>query len=66
MSDPLTTFDRLRMRFSELHSDLVMNQWTRAVEKVDDIEQAFKELRLEIRAAAAEVTLTGGNDPERP
>jgi hypothetical protein len=54
----IASFDAFRFRFSELHSDLVGMRLKRAVEKLDQIEMAFSDLRRVIREAAAEEELT--------
>jgi hypothetical protein len=58
--DALKSFDALRLRFSELHGDIVNKRWVRAVDRLDEIEKAFVNLRSEIRSAAAEGVLTEG------
>lgn len=55
--EAMASFDAFRMRFSELHSNLVQMEWNKAVDKLDQIEKAFGDLRRVIREAAAEAEL---------
>lgn len=52
------SFDSLRAMFSGLHGDIVNERWQKAVDRVDEIEKAFADLRGAIRTAAAEDVLT--------
>lgn len=52
------SFDALRAMFSGLHGDIVNERWQKAVDRIDEIEKAFTDLRGVIRTAAAEDVLT--------